>query len=154
MDDTAFSCLQCASILNADGFPKVLTCARCGARMEVNWEARRVKGQIRDCDAAWELERQPFLVRDRSGILAEPGSSVSSILMVIIPGALATVVGAAVGRPSLLVAAALIWVTGIGLSVGGWRQADQFRRRKERYERQRRGLLIQLGHAQRTPPPP
>lgn len=143
-------CPSCGEWIETVGYPARVQCGECGAVLTLNVAARKARDKLRQLDAAWLVHRKPYLVRNRHGEWEEPDTSPVGFILPLAPGTLFTLVGAAVGRPSLLVVGALILVVGIGWSARRWNGLERFRQEQSRYNAERHQLLLELGQAQRT----
>ncbi len=121
--------------------------------LRLNVAARRARDQIRLVDSQWQERRKPYLVQNRSGEWVEPETTPIGFLLLLIPGLMFGMIGAATGHPSLMIAGAIILASGIGFSARKWKTLEQFRRERSRYEAVRQERLLELGRAQRDYPP-
>ena len=143
-------CPACGEWIETVGDPARILCGACGVHLTLNVAARKVRDQLRALDAAWLVRRKPYLVRNRHGEWEEPDTSPVGFILPLIPGTLFTMVGAALGRPSLMVTGALILVVGIGWSARRWNGLERFRREQLQYKAERSRVWMDLGRAQRS----
>jgi len=143
-------CPACGEWIETVGDPARVQCGECGAQLTLNVAARKARDQLRALDEAWRVRRKPYLVKNRHGEWEEPDTSAVGFILPLVPGSLFTLVGAAVGRPSLMVTGALILVVGIGWSARRWAGLERFRQEQLRYNAERHQLMLELGRAQRA----
>jgi len=147
--DERMICPQCGEWISFTSSPSQIECLSCGATLRLNVAARRARDQLRLVDAQWQERRKPYLVQNRSGEWVEPETTPIGLLLLLIPGLMFAMIGAATGRPSLMIAGAIILASGIGFSAHKWKKLERFRQERRRYEAQRQEWLLELGRAQR-----
>lgn len=146
-------CPQCGEWIPFSGAPHQVDCLSCGAMLRLNVAARRARDQIRWVDSLWEESRKPFLVQNRYGEWVEPQTVPIGLILLLIPGLMFVMIGAAAGQPGWMIVGAAILASGIGFSARKWKKLENFRRERRRYEADRNKWLMELGRAQRDYPP-
>jgi hypothetical protein len=162
----SLSCGHCGAPLEVPENTKFVTCTYCSSRLEVlrtggaaytevlealnertekiadDVETLKLESRLDRLDRQWMLERERYMVQDKHGHRRFPSKTGSVIIGVFVIGFAIFWIAMTMqhGGP-LVIFGFLFIVLAIFVLVTNLRKADQYERRRRRYERQRSRIL-------------
>jgi uncharacterized Zn finger protein (UPF0148 family) len=172
------NCNECGAPLEVPGKTRFVTCAYCSSRLEIHQsgnayysevlerleqksahiadevETLRIQNDLERVDREWTIDREKYQMRGKHGHLYVPtksGSIIGGVLIVVF-GGFWTVGAASMGAPFFfpLFGVAFI-ILGIFQSIRGLTMADEYTRRQQKYQRDRRAISNRLRHLDDAP---
>lgn len=172
------NCNECGAPLEVPDKTRFVTCGHCSSRLEIHQsgnayygevlerleqktehiadevETLRIQNELERVDREWTIDRERYQMRGEHGHLYVPtkaGSIIGGVLILAF-GGFWTVTAASMGAPFFfpLFGVAFI-ILGIFQAVRGLSKAEEYTRRRQKYQRDRRAISKRLGHIDDAP---